>query len=57
MMCEGITTTTSAQVEPMKRCVLDSLRKASPYELDPDQYDTWRAHKVQLKGELQIGES
>jgi periplasmic protein TonB len=46
---QGITPSNQAQVEAMKRCVLDSLRKASPYNLDPDQYDTWRNHKVQLK--------
>jgi periplasmic protein TonB len=46
---EGVSTSNQAQVEPMKRCVLDSLRKASPYNLDKEQYDTWRNHKVQLK--------
>lgn len=46
---KGITPGNQAQVERMKKCVLDSLRAASPYELDPDQYDTWRNHKVQLK--------
>jgi periplasmic protein TonB len=45
----GITPGNQAQVEQMKRCVLDSLRKASPYNLDTEQYDTWRNHKVQLK--------
>lgn len=46
---EGVTAANQAQVEPMKRCVLASLRKASPYNLNLDQYDTWRNHKVQLK--------
>jgi periplasmic protein TonB len=46
---EGVSTSNQAQVEPMKRCVLDSLRKASPYNLDKEQFDTWRNHKVQLK--------
>ena len=46
---EGVNTSNQAQVEPMKRCVLDSLRKASPYNLDKEQFDTWRNHKVQLK--------
>jgi periplasmic protein TonB len=46
---EGVNTSNQAQVEPMKRCVLDSLRKASPYNLDKTQFDTWRNHKVQLK--------
>ena len=33
----------------MKQCVLNSLRAASPYNLDPDGYDTWKNHKVKLK--------
>lgn len=46
---QGITPGNQAQVERMKKCVLDSLRAASPYNLDPEQYDTWRSHRVQLK--------
>lgn len=46
---EGITSANQAQVELMKACVLSSLRRASPYNLKLDQYDTWRNHKVQLK--------
>lgn len=45
----GITSDNQAQVERMKRCVLDSLKAASPYNLDPNDYDVWRNHKVQLK--------
>jgi periplasmic protein TonB len=46
---QGITPGNQAQVERMKKCVLDSLRAASPYNLDPEQYDMWRNHRVQLK--------
>ena len=46
---EGVNSANQAQVEPMKRCVLDSLRKASPYNLDKEQFETWQNHKVQLK--------
>jgi periplasmic protein TonB len=46
---QGITPANQAQVERMKKCVLDSLRAASPYNLDLGQYDTWRSHRVQLK--------
>lgn len=46
---QGVTPANEAQVPAMKRCVLDSLRKASPYDLDTEQFDTWRNHKVQLK--------
>ncbi len=46
---QGVTPGNQAQVEPMKQCVLNSLRAASPYNLDPDGYDTWKNHKVKLK--------
>jgi hypothetical protein len=46
---QGITPANQAQVGQMKQCVLDSLRAASPYKLDPTGFDTWRNHKVQLK--------
>jgi hypothetical protein len=46
---QGITPGNLAQVDRMKKCVLDSLRAASPYSLDPEQFDTWRNHRVQLK--------
>lgn len=46
---KGVTSDNQAQVERMKRCVLDSLKAASPYNLDPNDYDVWRNHKVQLK--------
>jgi periplasmic protein TonB len=46
---QGVTPSNAAQVAQMKKCVLDSLRAASPYNLDADGYETWRNHKVQLK--------
>lgn len=46
---QGITPANEAQVDRMKKCVLDSLRAASPYNLEPEGFETWRNHKVQLK--------
>ncbi len=46
---QGITPSNQAQVPAMKRCVLDSLRAASAYNLDLTQFETWRNHKVKLK--------
>lgn len=46
---QGIDPSNQAQVEPMKRCVLASLRQASPYNLDPRDFAVWKNHKVQLK--------
>jgi periplasmic protein TonB len=46
---QGITPENEGQVAGMKKCVLDSLRAASPYDLNPDDFEVWRAHKVQLK--------
>jgi periplasmic protein TonB len=46
---QGVTPSNAAQVAQMKKCVLDSLRAASPYNLDAEGYETWRNHKVQLK--------
>lgn len=46
---QGITPSNEAQVEEMKRCVLQSLKAASPYNLDPEEYEVWKGHRVQLK--------
>lgn len=46
---QGINPSNEAQVDEMKRCVLQSLKAASPYNLDPNEYELWKSHKVQLK--------
>lgn len=46
---QGITPSNEAQVDEMKRCVLQSLKAASPYNLDPEEYEVWKGHRVQLK--------
>lgn len=46
---QGITPSNEAQVDEMKRCVLQSLKAASPYNLDPEEYEFWKGHRVQLK--------
>ena len=45
----GETSSNAAQIPQMKQCVLDSLRAASPYNLNPEEFDTWKNHKVQLE--------
>ena len=45
----GETPSNAAQIPQMKQCVLDSLRAASPYNLNPAEFDTWKNHKVQLE--------
>jgi periplasmic protein TonB len=46
---QGVTPSNQAQVAQMKKCVLDSLRAASPFNLDAAGYETWRNHRVILK--------
>lgn len=46
---QGINPANEAQVDEMKRCVVQSLKAASPYELDPKEFEVWKSHKVQLK--------
>lgn len=45
----GVTPGNTAQVEPMKRCVLGSLKQASPFNLNPADYDVWKSHRIRLK--------
>lgn len=46
---KGVNASNQSQVEPMKRCALQAVKKASPFKLDPDGYDVWKTHKIQLK--------
>ena len=45
----GETPSNAAQIPQVKQCVLNSLRAASPYNLNPDEFDTWKNHKVQIE--------
>ena len=45
----GETPSNAAQIPQVKQCVLNSLRAASPYNLNPDEFDTWKYHKVQIE--------
>ena len=45
----GANASNQSQVEPMKQCALQAVKRASPFKLDPDGYDVWKTHKVQLK--------
>ena len=46
---KGTTPQNRTQVEPAKRCVIQSLRQASPYNLNPADYNVWKNHRVQIK--------
>ncbi len=37
------------QIPIVKQCVLNSLKQASPYALDPRDYEVWKSHKLSLK--------
>ena len=45
----GETTSNAAQIPQVKQCVLNSLRAASPYSLNPEEFETWKNHKVQIE--------
>lgn len=45
----GETPSNAAQIPQVKQCVLSSLRAASPYNLNPDEFDTWKNHRVQIE--------
>lgn len=47
----GITDSNRPQADPLKQCILQAVRAASPYSnLDPDYYDVWKAHTMRIKG-------
>ena len=45
----GETPSNAAQIPQVKQCVLNSLRAASPYNLNPEEFETWKNHKVQIE--------
>lgn len=45
----GETPSNVAQIPQVKQCVLNSLRAASPYNLNSDEFETWKNHKVQIE--------
>ncbi len=46
---KGITSTNRPQVEPMKRCVQQALKRASPYNLNPADFNIWKRHRVAIE--------
>lgn len=47
----GLTETNRPQAEPLRDCILRSIRAASPYSgLDPDYHDVWKTHSMRIKG-------
>jgi periplasmic protein TonB len=46
----GVNASNSPQADPLKQCALRAARQASPYRgLDPEYYDVWKTHALQLK--------
>jgi outer membrane biosynthesis protein TonB len=46
----GLNDTNQTQAGPLKDCILQAVRAASPYDgLDPEYYDVWKTHKLRLR--------
>lgn len=46
----GVNASNSPQAVPLQQCALKAARQASPYRgLDPEYYDIWKNHALQLK--------
>ena len=46
----GVNDNNRPQAEPLKRCILQAARAASPYRgLDPDYYEVWKSHSMRLR--------
>lgn len=46
----GVNDSNRPQAEPLKQCILQSVRAASPYQdLDPEYHDVWKAHSMRIK--------
>ena len=47
----GITDSNRPQADPLKQCILQAVRAASPFSnLDPEYYDVWKTHAMRIKG-------
>lgn len=47
----GLTETNRPQAEPLRDCILRSIRAASPFSgLDPEYHDVWKNHAMRIKG-------
>ncbi len=46
----GITDSNRPQADPLKQCILQAVRAASPFSnLDPEYYDVWKSHAMRIK--------
>jgi periplasmic protein TonB len=46
----GITDSNQPQADPLKQCILQSVRAASPFSgLDPEYHDIWKTHALRLR--------
>ncbi len=46
----GINDNNRPQAEPLKRCIIQAVRAASPFKgLDPDYHDIWKTHAMRLR--------
>ncbi len=46
----GVNDSNRPQAEPLKQCILQSVRAASPFSgLDPDYHDIWKTHALRLR--------
>lgn len=46
----GITDSNRPQADPLKQCILQAVRAASPYSnLDPEYHDVWKSHAMRIK--------
>ena len=46
----GVTDSNQPQAGPLKDCIMQAVRAASPYDgLDPEYYDVWKTHALRLR--------
>ena len=46
----GVTESNQPQAGPLKDCILQAVRAASPYDgLDPEYHDVWKTHALRLR--------
>jgi hypothetical protein len=46
----GTNESNQPQAGPLKDCILQAVRAASPYNgLDPEYYDVWKTHALRLR--------
>ncbi len=46
----GVTASNTPQADPLRQCALKAAKQAAPYRgLDPEYYDVWKTHALQLK--------